>query len=63
MSARPSCCWPPKDETAAQDALEKVRIDYEPLPFHVDPLASLHPDKPNARTDGNVGASGVTSRR
>jgi len=48
-----------EDETTAQDALEKIRIDYEPLPFHVDPLASLHPDKPNARTDGNVGAQGV----
>jgi xanthine dehydrogenase molybdenum-binding subunit len=48
-----------ESETAAQDALEKIRIDWEPLPFHVDPLASLHPDKPNARTDGNVGASGV----
>jgi xanthine dehydrogenase molybdenum-binding subunit len=46
-------------ETIAQDALEKIRIDYEPLPFHVDPLASLHPDMPNARTDGNVGAAGV----
>ena len=59
MWARPSCCWRPRTETTAQDALEKVRIDYEPLPFHVDPLASLHPDKPNARTDGNVGAAGV----
>ena len=48
-----------EDETTAQDALEKIRIDYEPLPFHVDPLASMHPDKPDARTDGNVGASGV----
>src|SRR5690606_15832110 len=48
-----------ESETAAQDALEKVRVDYEPLPFHVDPLASLHPDRPDARTDGNVGASGV----
>jgi CO/xanthine dehydrogenase Mo-binding subunit len=48
-----------EDETTAQDALEKIHIDYEPLPFHVDPLASLHPDKPNARTDGNVGAQGV----
>jgi xanthine dehydrogenase molybdenum-binding subunit len=46
-------------ETAAHDALEKVRIEYEPLPFHVDPLASLHPDRPDARTDGNIGASGV----
>lgn len=48
-----------ENETAAQDALDKVKVDYEPLPFHVDPVASLHPDRPNARTDGNVGASGV----
>jgi xanthine dehydrogenase molybdenum-binding subunit len=48
-----------ENETAAQDALDKVRVDYEPLPFHVDPLASLHPDKPDARSDGNVGAAGV----
>jgi xanthine dehydrogenase molybdenum-binding subunit len=48
-----------ESETAAQDALERVRVDYEPLPFHVDPVASLHPDRPNARTDGNVGALGV----
>jgi xanthine dehydrogenase molybdenum-binding subunit len=48
-----------ESETAAQDAIDKIRIDYEPLPFHVDALASLHPDAPNARTDGNVGAAGV----
>jgi CO/xanthine dehydrogenase Mo-binding subunit len=48
-----------EDETTAQDAIDKVRIDFEPLEFHVDPLASLHPDKPDARTDGNVGAAGV----
>ncbi|MEO8316311.1 MAG: molybdopterin cofactor-binding domain-containing protein, partial [Pseudomonadota bacterium] len=48
-----------ESETAAQDALDKVRVEYEPLPFHVDPLASLHPDRPDARTDGNVGAAGV----
>jgi xanthine dehydrogenase molybdenum-binding subunit len=48
-----------EDETIAHDALEKIRIDWEPLPFHVDPLQSLHPDKPDARTDGNVGAQGV----
>ena len=28
-----------EDETTAQDAIEKIRIDFEPLPFHVDPLA------------------------
>jgi CO/xanthine dehydrogenase Mo-binding subunit len=48
-----------EDETTAQDALEKIRIEYEPLPFSVDPLASLHPDHADARTDGNVGAAGV----
>jgi CO/xanthine dehydrogenase Mo-binding subunit len=48
-----------EDETVAQDAIEKIKIEWEPLPFHVDALQSLHPDKPNARTDGNVGAMGV----
>jgi xanthine dehydrogenase molybdenum-binding subunit len=48
-----------EDETTAQDALEKIRIDWEPLPFSLDPLASLHPDHADARTDGNVGAQGV----
>ena len=31
------------------------RIDWEVLPFQVDPLKSLHPDGEDARTDGNVG--------
>ena len=42
------------DELTAADAIEKIRIDFEPLPFVVDPLASLRPGAPNARTDGNV---------
>ena len=42
------------DETAAADAIEKIKIEYEPLPFTVDPLESLFPRGPNARTDGNV---------
>ena len=47
------------DETTAQDAIEKIKLDLQPLPFTVDPLQSLHPDGPNARLDGNVGAQGV----
>ncbi len=43
------------DETTAQDALEKIKVDFEPLPFTVDPLQSLFPGGPNARSDGNVG--------
>lgn len=43
------------DETTAQDALEKIRVDYEPLPFVFNPLDSLYPGGPAARTNGNVG--------
>ena len=42
------------DELTAADAIEKIKIDLEPLPFVVDPLVSLRPGGPNARTDGNV---------
>jgi len=41
-------------EQLAQDAIELIKIDYEPLPFVVDPLDSLHPAGPTARLDGNV---------
>ena len=41
------------DETTAQDAIDLVRLDLEPLPFVVDPLDSLRPDGPNGRADGN----------
>ncbi|HEX5418767.1 MAG TPA: xanthine dehydrogenase family protein molybdopterin-binding subunit [Gammaproteobacteria bacterium] len=43
-----------RDEQTAQDAIDKLRIDYEPLPFTVDPLESLYPGGPNARSDGNA---------
>ena len=42
------------DETRAVDALEKIKVDLEPLPFVLDPLDSLYPGGPAARTDGNV---------
>lgn len=42
------------NETIAQDALEKIKLDLEPLPFTVDPLESLYPGGTNARADGNV---------
>src|SRR5215831_8116749 len=32
------------DETTVQNALEKIKIEWEPLPFTVDPLKSLHPN-------------------
>jgi xanthine dehydrogenase molybdenum-binding subunit len=42
------------DELTAADAVEKIHIDFEPLPFVIDPLDSLRPGGPNPRTDGNV---------
>jgi CO/xanthine dehydrogenase Mo-binding subunit len=41
------------DEVTAADAIEKIVIEFEPLPFAVDPLVSLRPGGPNARTKGN----------
>jgi CO/xanthine dehydrogenase Mo-binding subunit len=42
------------DEQTAAEAIEKIEIDLEPLPFVVDPIESLRPEGPNARTEGNV---------
>ena len=42
------------DELTAVEAIEKIKITWEPLPFTVDPFVSLRPGGPNARTDGNV---------
>ena len=42
------------DETTAHDAIEKIRVNIEPLEFCVDPLDSLWPGGPNARTEGNT---------
>lgn len=42
------------DEQTAQDAIDKIAIDFEPLPFTLDPLESLYPGGTNAREDGNV---------
>jgi len=42
------------DETTAIEAIELIDIDWEPLPFNVDPIDSLRPGTPTARTEGNV---------
>jgi len=43
-----------ESEQLAQDAIDKIKLDLEELPFTVDPLASLFPGGPDARLDGNV---------
>jgi CO/xanthine dehydrogenase Mo-binding subunit len=42
------------DEYTAAEAIEKIDIEFERLPFAVDPLDSLRPGGPNARVEGNI---------
>jgi xanthine dehydrogenase molybdenum-binding subunit len=42
------------DETTAADAIERIRVDFEPLPFVLSPLDSMRPGSPNARLEGNT---------
>jgi len=42
------------DELTATEAVERIHVDLEPLPFVVDPVESLRPDGPNGRREGNV---------
>ncbi|BAS28738.1 xanthine dehydrogenase family protein molybdopterin-binding subunit [Limnochorda pilosa] len=44
------------DEQTAADAVARLRVDLQPLPFVLDPLESLRPGAPNARSDGNAPA-------
>src|SRR5215475_10573953 len=41
-------------EAAAAEAIEAIDIEFEVLPFVVDPIESLRPSGANARTQGNV---------
>jgi xanthine dehydrogenase molybdenum-binding subunit len=42
------------DELTAADAIERIEVHLEPLPFVVDPVESLRPAGANGRTEGNV---------
>src|SRR5258707_3631244 len=42
------------DELTAAEAIEKIRIELDPLPFAIDPLDTLRSGGPNPRTDGNI---------
>ena len=50
------------DEATAMDAIERIQVDIEPLPFTLDPLQSLYPGGPNARSDGNSATRGIPIR-
>jgi CO/xanthine dehydrogenase Mo-binding subunit len=42
------------DEYTAAEAIEKIQIDFEPLPFQVDAVEALRPGTPSARLQGNA---------
>ena len=42
------------DELTATNAIEAIEIEYEQLPFVVDPVESLRPNGPNPRVEGNA---------
>jgi len=42
------------DEYTAAEAIEAIDIEFEPLPFAIDPLDTLRPGGPNPRSGGNV---------
>ena len=42
------------DELTAAEAIEKIHLDIEPLPFVIDPLEALRPGSSNPRTEGNI---------
>ena len=42
------------DELSAAEAIEKIKIRWEVLPFNVDPLATLRPGAATARVEGNA---------
>ena len=50
------------DETTAQDAIDLIELDLEPLPFTFDPLESLYPGGPDARSDGNVAGRSIDTQ-
>ena len=58
-------CRPPilavaaESEEAAAEAIEAIKIDFQQLPHVTDPLESLFPGGPNARSNGNVAAAQI----
>src|SRR5882757_1247596 len=48
-----------ESEAAAAEAIEAIKIDFQQLPHVTDPLESLFPGGPNARSNGNVAAAQI----
>ncbi|MBL4603382.1 MAG: molybdopterin-dependent oxidoreductase, partial [Emcibacteraceae bacterium] len=51
------------NESIAAEALEKIKITYEALPFTLDPLDSLYPGGPDAHEDINSATRGFKTKK
>ncbi|MGC1462961.1 MAG: molybdopterin cofactor-binding domain-containing protein, partial [Terracidiphilus sp.] len=45
------------DELACAEAIEKIKVDFEPVPWVIDPLETLRPGGRNPREEGNAWVS------
>ena len=43
-----------ESEAAAEEALGRIEVDYEPVPGVFDPIEALRPDAPQVHEDGNL---------
>src|SRR5690606_2751152 len=48
-----------ESELIAAEAIERIKVDLQPLPHVTDPLESLRPGGPNGSSHGNVVGPGV----
>ena len=51
------------DEATAAEALEKIKITYEALPFTIDPLDSLYPGGPDVYDHINSATRGFKTKK
>jgi xanthine dehydrogenase YagR molybdenum-binding subunit len=47
-------CVLTEDEEACEDAMEEIEVEYEPLPFVIDPVEALEPGAPRVWPGGNL---------
>ena len=59
MSATRSLRSRPRARRSAAEAIEAIKIDFQQLPHVTDPLESLFPGGPDARSNGNVAAAQI----
>jgi CO/xanthine dehydrogenase Mo-binding subunit len=51
------------DEDLAEEALDLIKVDYQPLPFVLDPEEALKPTAPKIYAKGNLALYGVMSKK